>query len=127
MPIYRVSNPDLAESRLREWRRGVVRTVGLLLAALVVCAAGLVALDTTGAPVRSQIFLAFWNAANLLTTLGDFSDFDERQKVFMMGTMLIFLVIRGYSLSRLTGILSSDAVVTHQSIRRSSSMVSRDT
>lgn len=112
MPVYRVSSLGLAESRVREWRRGLLRTVGLLLAALAACAAGLVALDTTGTPIRTQIFLALWNAANLLTTLGDFSAFDERQKVFMMGTMLIFLVIGGYSISRLTGILSSDAVVT---------------
>lgn len=111
MPVYRVSSPGLAETRLREWRRGVLRTVGLLIAALMACAAGLVALDTTDTPTRFKLSHALWNAANLLTTLGDFTAFDERQKVFMMATMLIFLVIGGYALSRLTGILSSDAVM----------------
>ena len=125
MPVYRVSSPGLAESRLREWRRGVLRTVGLLLAALVACAAGLVALDTTDTPTRFKLAHALWNAANLLTTLGDFTAFDERQKVFMMGTMLIFLVIGGYALSRLTGILSSDAVMSHRENRSMAKQLDR--
>jgi voltage-gated potassium channel len=37
--------------------------------------------------------------------------FDKRQKLFMMATMLVFLMIGGYAVSRLTGILSSDAVL----------------
>ena len=111
MPIYRIVNPNFGERHLREWRRGVRRTVVLLLAALAVCAAGLVALDTTDAPITEKLFRAAWNATNLMTTLGDFTAFDERQKVFMMGTMFVFLVIGGYAVSRLTGILSSDAVM----------------
>ena len=111
MPIYRILNPNFGERHLREWRRGVRHTVVLLLAALAVCAAGLVALDTTDAPITEKLFRAAWNATNLMTTLGDFTAFDERQKVFMMGTMFVFLVIGGYAVSRLTGILSSDAVI----------------
>jgi voltage-gated potassium channel len=111
MPIYRILNPNFGERHLREWRRGVWHTVALLLGTLAVCAAGLVALDTTGAPISEKFFRAAWNATNLLTTLGDFTALDERQRVFMMGTMFVFLMIGGYALSRLTGILASDAVI----------------
>ena len=52
-----------------------------------------------------------WNALNLVTTLGDLTGLDEREKVFMMATMIAFLVIGGYAVSSLTGILSSDAVM----------------
>ena len=48
---------------------------------------------------------------NLVTTLGDFTSLDQRERIFMMATMVFFLIIGGYALSRLTGILSSDAVM----------------
>jgi voltage-gated potassium channel Kch len=112
MPIYRILNTTFGERHLQEWRRGVLHTVGLLLLTLVVCATGLMLLDNSDAPFRHKFFGALWNAVNLVTTLGDFTSFDERQKIFMMGTMFGFLVIGGYALSRLTGILSSDAVIT---------------
>jgi voltage-gated potassium channel Kch len=111
MPIYRVLNADFGERHLREWRRGVRNTIALLLVALGVCAAGLLALDNTAATPSEKLFRAAWNAANLITTLGDFTEFDWRQKLFMMGTMFFFLVIGGYAVSRLTGILSSAAVI----------------
>jgi len=53
-------------------------------------------------------FRGLWNALNLITTLGDLTGLDEREKVFMMATMIAFLVIGGYAVSSLTGILSSD-------------------
>jgi voltage-gated potassium channel Kch len=111
MPIYRILNPGVGERYVREWRRSAWRTVALLFLALAVCAVGLVALDTTEAPATEKLFRAAWNATNLVTTLGDFTDLDERQKVFMVGTMFAFLLIGGYALSRLTGILSSGAVM----------------
>ena len=40
---------------------------------------------------------------------GDSTAFDWCEKLFMMGTMFFFLVIGGFAVSRLTGILSSDA------------------
>ena len=46
-----------------------------------------------------------------LRTLGDFTVLGRREQIFMMVTMCAFLVIGGYALSTLTGILSSDAVM----------------
>ncbi len=111
MPIYRVIEPGSGQRHLYEWRRGALRTLGLLLLALAGCAMGLIALDNSEAALPEKVFRSVWNAANLVTTLGDFTGFDERQKVFMMATMLVFLMIGGYAVSRLTGILSSDAVL----------------
>ena len=57
------------------------------------------------------MFRGVWNALNLVTTLGDLTGLDERVKGFMMATMIAFLVIGGYAVSSLTGILSSEAVI----------------
>jgi len=111
---------DLRVGRLhmQEWRRRVLHIVGLLLLTLAACAIGLIALDTSGQPMHAKIFRGLWNALNLVTTLGDLTDLDEREKVFMMGTMIAFLIIGGYAVSSLTGILSSDAVMALRENKR---------
>ena len=111
MPIYRVMEPRVGELHLQEWRRRVLHIVGLLLVTLAVCAIGLIALDSSGQPLLAKMFRGLWNALNLVTTLGDLTGLDEREKVFMMATMIAFLVIGGYAVSGLTGVLSSEAVM----------------
>ncbi len=112
MPIYRVSNPNVGRRHLREWYRGILHMVALLFAAVAACAIGLVLLDNSSRPLFAKFVGAVWDGMNLVTTLGDFSPFDQRQKLFMIGTMFVFIGIGGYAVSRLTGILSSDAVMT---------------
>lgn len=112
MPIYRVLDPRLGGVHLREWRRRVVHTVALLLVVLAFCAIGMIALDSSGLLFPAKVFRGLWNALNLVTTLGDFTSLDQREKLFMMATMVAFLIIGGYALSSLTGFLSSDAVIT---------------
>jgi len=112
MPIYRVIEPGLVHLRLREWRRRVGHTVLLLLGALAVCAIGMMVLDTSTHVLPDKVFRGLWNALNLVTTLGDFTSLDQREKLFMMGTMVVFLIIGGYALSSLTGFFSSDAAIT---------------
>ena len=118
MPIYHVVEPRVGRLHMQEWRRRVLHIVGLLLVTLAVCAIGLVALDTSGQPLSEKMFRGVWNALNLVTTLGDLSDLDKREKVFMMATMIAFLVIGGYAVSSLTGILSSDAVMAFRENKR---------
>jgi hypothetical protein len=96
---------------MQAWRRRVLHIVGLLLLTLAVCAIGLIALDSSGQPLPAKLFRGLWNALNLVTTLGDLTGLDEREKLFMMATMIAFLVIGGYAVSGLTGVLSSDAVM----------------
>ena len=103
MPIYRVLEPRIGQRHLQEWRHAARRTIGLLGLAVGVSAIGLAALDDSGASLTSKLFKGLWNAANLVTTLGAFTDFDERQKVFMMTTMLALITIGGYAISRLSG------------------------
>ena len=119
MPIYRVLEPRSGRRHFQEWQRGVRHTVGLLLAALGACAIGLIALDSSDQPLPAKLFRGLWNALNLITTLGDFTDLEWDEKIFMMATMVAFLGIGGYALSRLTGILSSDAVMA---LRENSTM-----
>ena len=111
MPIYRVMELRVGRLHMQEWRRRVLHIVGLLLVTLAVCAIGLIALDSSGQPLPAKMFRGLWNALNLVTTLGDLTGLDEREKVFMMATMIAFLVIGGYAVSGLTGVLSSDAVM----------------
>lgn len=111
MPIYRVLEPLSSRRRVQKWRRRAVHTVCLLLLAVTVCAVGLSALDPTGQPLTAKMFRGIWNAFNLVTTLGDFTVLGRHEQIFMMVTMCAFLMIGGYALSTLTGILSSDAVM----------------
>jgi voltage-gated potassium channel len=114
MPIYRVMQPGVGGLHMREWRRRVLHTVGLLLLVLGGCAVGLIVLDTSTQLLPAKMFRGLWNALNLITTVGDFSGLDQREKVFMMATMVVFLTIGGYALSSLTGFLASDAVMTRR-------------
>jgi voltage-gated potassium channel len=111
MPIYRVTELRSSRLRLQEWRRRLVHTVGLLFGTIVVCAIGMIALDPSGQPLPAKVFQGLWNAFNLVTTLGDFTTLGRPEKIFMMVTMCVFLVIGGYALSTLTGILSSEAIM----------------
>ncbi len=114
MPLYRVIDTGLGQSRVQEWRRQAVWTLGLLFLTLLGCTAGLLLLEPTDEPLRHKVFIALWNAVNLITTMGDFTDFTNGQKAFVILTMLIYMMIGGYAVSTLTGILSSDAVMVHR-------------
>jgi voltage-gated potassium channel len=114
MPIYRVFESQTGKRHIHEWRRRAIRTVALLLVTVLGCSAGLVFLDASDQPMRAKAFTALWNAVNLITTLGDFNSFNERQKIFMIGAMFSFLIIGGYAISRLTGILSSNAAISYR-------------
>ena len=111
MPIYSVMELRVGRLHLKEWRRRVLHIGSLLLLTIAVCAIGLIALDSSGQPLPARIFQAVWNALNVVTTLGDLTGLNQREKVFMMATMIAFLAIGGYAVSGLTGVLSSDAVI----------------
>ena len=111
MPIYRVVDPLVARLHMREWRGRVFHIVCLLLVTLAACTIGLVVLDSSEQPLSAKMFRGTWNALNVVTTLGDLTGLDEREKVFMMATMVAFLVVGGYAVSNLTGILASEAVM----------------
>lgn len=114
MPLYRVIETGLGQLRVQKWRRQAVRTLGLLFLTLLGCTAGLFLLEPADEPLRHKVFTALWNAVNLITTLGNFTEFTNDQKAFVILTMLIYMMIGGYAVSTLTGILSSDAVMAHR-------------
>ncbi len=118
MPIYRVRAARLGELEIREWRRRLARALGLLLSNLVLCAVGLLLLDESDQGLREKGFTAIWNATNLVATLGDFSGLNHSQRVFMIGTMFIFLMVAGYAISNLSGTLSSAPALSYRENRR---------
>ncbi len=117
MPIYRVIEPRLGQQRINEWWRRARRVLSLLAGVILACTLGLVLLDNSTEPPLHKVLLALWNAVNLVTTLGDFSTFDPRQRLFMLGAMMFVMVIGAYAISQLTGILSSPDVVAFRENR----------
>ncbi|MEI5998093.1 NAD-binding protein [Paraburkholderia bengalensis] len=117
MWIYRIDEPRLGAVRVREWRRRARHAIGLLVLLLVLATTGLMVLDQSKAPFGSRLFTAVWDAVNLTTTLGDFSDFDVRQKQFMLAAMFVTMLVAAFAISRLTGILSGDDVVAYRENR----------
>lgn len=117
MWIYRVDEPRLGALRMREWRRRALHAIGLLLLVFTGAATGLALLDRSNAPTTTKVFNAVWNGVNLVTTLGDFSGFDERQKQFMLLAMFATMLVGGFAVARLTGILSGDDVMAYRENR----------
>lgn len=118
MPIFRVLEAGVGQLHRREWRRRALHTACLLLLVVAVCAIGLIALDSTGLKLSAKIFRGLWNALNVVTTLGSFTTLDPSERLFMMATMIAFMMISAYALSSLTGILSSVAVMSIRESRK---------
>jgi hypothetical protein len=117
LAIYRFIEPRIGHARLRQWRWGALRVLLLLVLIIVVSAVGLALLDNSESDSQHKLFLGLWNAVNLVSTLGDFSSFDVRQKAFMMGAMLCVMVTGAYAITQLTGLLSSPEVVAYRENR----------
>jgi hypothetical protein len=118
MAIYRFVEPGIGRRRVHEWRIRALRILAFL--ALVICSAtvGLALLDGSADPFVQKLLQGLWNSVNLVTTLGDFSAFDLRQKLFMLGAMLVAMVTGAYAVSQLTGILSSPEVIAYRENRQ---------
>jgi voltage-gated potassium channel len=117
LAIYRFVEPRIGQARLRQWRWGALRVLLMLLLIIVVSAVGLALLDNSEDDPLHKLFLGLWNAVNLISTLGDFSSFDVRQKTFMMGAMLCVMITGAYAITQLTGLLSSPEVVAYRENR----------
>ena len=93
MPLYRVIEPGLGQLRVQVWRRQVVWTLSLLFLTLLGCTTGLLLLEPTAESLHHKVFIALWNAVNLITTMGDFTEFTNGQKTFVILTMLVYMMI----------------------------------
>ena len=114
MAIYRIIEPRIGRRRLYEWRRRARHIVAFLAAIVLFCAIGLALLDNSERSVPHKLFEGLWNAVNLVTTVGDFSPFDVRQKAFMLFVMMGAILTGAYAIGQLTGILSSADVVAYK-------------
>jgi voltage-gated potassium channel len=123
MTIYRVFESRTGRLRYRMFLRQVGRILVMLLAVQAICAAGLFLLDGSALPDDDKLFNAVWNAANAVTTLGDFTDLSQGQKVFMMVAMFSLITVGGYAITTLTGILTSPDVISFRENRRVARML----
>ena len=72
-----------------------------------------------------KAFNALWNAANTVTTLGSFTDFDQPQRVFMLVAMFSLMSIGAYAITTLTGLLASDQVMIYRESKAVKHMLDR--
>ena len=114
MSIYRALEARRSQKQVEEWQRRVLRSVALLMLALACCMTGLFLLDPSADAASRKAFRALWNAVNLLSTLGDFTSFNDRQRGFLIATMLLFGFIGGYAVTNLYGLLSGNAFALHK-------------
>lgn len=111
MPLYRAVANDHAQRLLRQWRRNVAYTLLQVCGIVAFCMTVLVWLDDRDIPLRQKWAEALWNASNLITTIGDFTPLDHMQRMFMTLAMILLVVMGGYALSKLTGILSNEDIL----------------
>ena len=123
MPVYRVIHRKEGRVLLQRWRRSLWRALGLLVLTLLVCVVGLILLDPGDHSWGVKTFDALWNAVNAVTTIGDFTAFTRGQKGFMLATLFAFVVVGGYAITTLTGVLSSEEVQTYRENRSMSSLL----
>jgi len=117
MPVYRVVDRRQGQILLRQVTVALWGALGLLLLTIGVCMAGLILLDPEDHAWGIKLFDALWNAVNAVTTLGDFTSFNRDQKGFMLLTLFMFVIVGGYAITNLTGVLSSAHVKTYRENR----------
>ena len=117
MPVYRVTEPVLGRLHVQAWRHRARRTFGVLVLTLLGSMLALALLDPSADAPPQKAFRALWNAANLISTLGDFTPFTDLQKAFVIVATFTLVVVGGYAVTTLTGILASDAVMAYRENR----------
>ncbi|MCU0230876.1 MAG: NAD-binding protein [Acidobacteria bacterium] len=111
MPRYRVLGSQVGRERYRRVIRTVRSVAAVLLAVTAMTAAGLYLLDDPSLSIGERVTNALWNSVNTLTTIGDYTDLDLRQRYFLIALMAVLIAVGTYSISSLAGILSSPEVV----------------
>jgi voltage-gated potassium channel len=117
VPVFRVIHRHEGQLMLHRWKHALWRSLGLLSLTLLVCVAGLILLDPQDHSWPLKTFDALWNAVNAVTTIGDFTGFNRAQRGFMLATLFLFVVVGGYAITTLTGVLSSEEVQVYRENR----------
>jgi voltage-gated potassium channel Kch len=117
VPVYRITEPGIGRLHVQAWRHRALCTLGVLLLTLLSSMLALALLDPSAEPPSQKAFRALWNAGNLISTLGDFTPFTDQQKGFVIVAMFTLVILGGYAVTTLTGILASDAVMAYRENR----------
>jgi voltage-gated potassium channel len=118
MPVLKVYEPKEGQERLWHFRLLLLKTASLFVVTILFSAGGLYLLDQSSVPVSERAFNATWNAFNTLTTMGDFTELSSKQKVFLLLGMLLLVMIGGYGISAIPGILSDPQVLQIRASRK---------
>lgn len=125
MPIYTMVEHEGGRAGMRRAQRSILRAVGLLVSVFLGCAGLLLLFDRrTDADWQRRVFDALWNAANTITTLGDFTDLTREQQWVMIGAMIGIVIGGGYALTSLTGILNAPEITAYRENKRTGRMLS---
>jgi voltage-gated potassium channel len=127
MPVLKVYEPKEGQEKLWHFRLLLLKTASLFLVAILLSAGGLYLFDQSGAPVSQRAFNATWNAFNTLTTLGDFTELSQEQRVFLLFGMLLLVMVGGYGISAIPGILSDPQVLQIRASRKAAWVMRRVT
>jgi hypothetical protein len=114
---FHLRDPLRGRQRFQVWRTQALKTLAILVALILVCAAGLAYLDTSNLSLHDKLLQGVWNAVNLLSTLGDFSTFNQAQKRYMIMMVVAAVLIGGVAITNLTGLLSSEDVMIYRENR----------
>jgi Trk K+ transport system NAD-binding subunit len=125
MPVLKVYEPKEGKEKLWHFRLLLLKTASLFVVAILFSAGGLYLLDPSEGPAAERAFNATWNAFNTLTTLGDFHGLSQTQKVFLLLSMLSLVMVGGYGLSAIPGILSDPQVLQIRASRKAARAMRR--
>jgi voltage-gated potassium channel len=127
MPVLKVYEPKEGKEKLWHFQLLLLKTASLFLVAILFCAGGLYLFDESGASVSERALNAAWNAFNTLTTLGDLTELSRTQKVFLLLGMLWLVMVGGYGISAIPGILSDPQVLQIRASRKAARAMRRVT
>jgi voltage-gated potassium channel len=127
MPVLKVYEPKEGKEKLWHFRLLLLKTASLFVVTILFSASGLYLLDQSGAPASERALNATWNAFNTLTTLGDLTALSRTQKVFLLLGMLLLVMVGGYGISAIPGILSDPQVLQIRASRKAARAMRRMT
>ena len=125
MAIFRILEPTVGKLHYRNFLHQTFRVLVMLMVVTFTCAVGLYLLDETPRATGLRLFDAIWDAANTITTLGDLTDLTRRQEAFLLVAMFTLMIVGGYAITTLTGILASSEVLAFRENRKVARMLSR--
>ncbi len=126
MPILRVVDNLASALRASQLRRRVLKYSLSLTALVGFTACGMFAFDTRNdGSLGERWFRSLWDAFNGVTTLGDFSNLNRNQKIYMMLCFGFVVTLGSYALTALGELLVGTDMMSLRETRRTRHMMTK--